>query len=146
MRQNKHHTNICVSLAQAKNPCSGETTNSEGCCNANSHLGEPLLTWVRPPLNQRRGPSLGLKTAATCQGPHAFSLRQAPLAWARCLLANMRALHLSESSSVNLACFYKSRLGEIGLLGQEHSFLVTVSLQQPHPRIHTTIPRHFMHS
>ena len=66
------------------------------------------------------------KTAATCQGSHAFSLRRAPLAWARCHLAQTRALRLSEISSTNLAWFCKSRLGETDSLRREHQFLVTI--------------------
>jgi len=105
------------SFAQAAGPRLGKNTNSEGCWNENSRWGEPLLAWARPPLAQRQSPSPGLKTAATSQSSHTFSLRLAPLAWARCL-AQTRALRLSESSSMiwavstSLAWARQARLGE----------------------------------
>jgi len=56
-----------------------------------------------------------------------------------CASLKTRALRLSESLSITLACFCKPRLGESISLGREQQISPLFSLQQPHFHTQTTI-------
>jgi len=107
-----------------------------------------LLAWARPPLAQRWGSSPGLKLEQHTKAPTRSRLSEHLSPKRDSTSLKKRALRLSEGSSVNLACFCKSCLGEAGPLGREYQTSPLFSLQQLYFHTQTVIPdsSHFHNS